>query len=296
METPGMRQLLRRRPRTLAILGLFAILLPGRAVPAPALPPAVAHAAGSWDLSFERGNRRCRLVLRGEPVDDGFAVAMPAGCHKAFPGIAAVTSWVPGEGEHVVLKDDSGFAVFDFAPSGGMPSLTATSGEGDVYALTPTSPALQDELRAAGQDAVAPPARPPVVSEPAAAEGVLVDTGSGAKARVPRKAEPEPAPLLPPATPETVAGNYAVLRQDRDTGCMVTLEPGRASGGLRARLAPACRDQGIVIFDPVAWQLARGSELVLTARKGHTTALTRRDGKTWANSPPHGAALVLKRL
>lgn len=294
-----MGQLRRLRPGTAVVLaGLSGALLSGHAGrTAPALPPAVAHEAGIWDLSFEKGNRRCRLVLRREAVDGGFAVAMPAGCRKAFPSIGAVTAWVPGEGGHVVFKDAAEFAIFDFVPAGGMPSLTATAGEGDDYTLTPVDPARQEELRAGGGEAPGVPDEPAASPVPGRLAGVLVEKGGGAKPLAEARAEPQPEPVLPPPTMQEVSGNYAVLRQDRDTGCMVTLEPGvRTKTGLRARLAPACRDQGIVIFDPVAWELGRGSELVLTARKGHTTALVRRDGKTWANSPPRGAALVLKRL
>lgn len=290
---------LRRLRSGIAVMlaGWAAASLGGHAArSAPALAPSAAHDAGVWDLSFEKGNRRCRLVLRREAVDGGFAVAMPAGCHKAFPSIAAVTAWIPGEGGHVLFKDEAEFAIFDFAPAAGMPRLTATAGEGDEYALTPADPALQEELRAGPVDTAAVPDQPAAVPAPVVAAGVLVEKG-GSTPRLQAKAEPGPEPVLPPSTMQEVAGNYAVLRQDRDTGCMVTLEPGeRSTTGLRAHLAPACRDQGIVIFDPVGWQLARGRELVLTARKGHTTALMRRDGKTWANSPPRGAALVLKRL
>lgn len=294
-----MGELRRRCPGAVVAAGLCAALLSGGAAgSAPAPPPSAAHEAGFWDLSFEKGNRRCRLVLRGEAVDGGFAVAMPAGCHKAFPSIGAVTAWVPGEGRHLLFKDDAEFAIFDFAPAAGLPSLAATAGEGDEYTLTPADPAMQDELRAAGAIEAAVSPEPPVAAAaPAADAGVLVEKGAGAKLRSPARPEPGPEPLLPPSTMQEVAGNYAVLRDSRDTGCMVTLEPGvRQKAGLRARLAPACRDQGIVIFDPVGWELGRGSELVLTARKGHTTALLRRDRKTWANAPPRGAALVLKRL
>ena len=66
-----------------------------------------------------------------------------------------------------------------------------------------------------------------------------------------------------------VAGRYAILRaDDKDTGCMLTLETSARAGGSKALLAPACRDNGMVIFDPVAWSLERG-RLALTARKGH---------------------------
>lgn len=77
------------------------------------------------------------------------------------------------------------------------------------------------------------------------------------------------------------AGRYSVLRaEDKDTGCMLTLH----AGG-KAQLAPACRDNGIVIFDPVSWSVDHG-RLVLKARKGHNTKFDRdpqgfwrRDGK-----------------
>jgi Protease inhibitor Inh len=72
------------------------------------------------------------------------------------------------------------------------------------------------------------------------------------------------------------AGRYAVLRaEDKDTGCMLTLH----AGG-KAQLAPACRDNGIVIFDPVSWSLDRG-RLVLKARKGHNTKFERDPHGFW---------------
>lgn len=76
----------------------------------------------------------------------------------------------------------------------------------------------------------------------------------------------------PPARAADLAGRYAVLRDVRDTGCMVTLSPNPRGKGFRAQLAPACRDQGIVVFDPVGWWLERG-KLHLQARKGHNIAL-----------------------
>ena len=65
------------------------------------------------------------------------------------------------------------------------------------------------------------------------------------------------------------SGRYSVLRDDKDTGCMLTL-----SGGGRAQLAPACRDNGIVVFDPVKWAIDHG-RLALTARRG-TRRISRR--------------------
>ncbi|MGH6840509.1 MAG: AprI/Inh family metalloprotease inhibitor, partial [Methylocella sp.] len=62
---------------------------------------------------------------------------------------------------------------------------------------------------------------------------------------------------------------------------MLTLDRrARAAGGERAFLAPGCRDQGIVIFDPAGWQIVNG-RLVLTARKGHKTHLDAQPDGTW---------------
>lgn len=98
--------------------------------------------------------------------------------------------------------------------------------------------------------------------------------------------------------PAEVAGRYAVLRdKTRDTGCMVTLDDKAHGPGatFKARLAPACRDQGVVIFDPVGWQMQHG-QLVLTARKGHTTELITQDDGSWMNDPKKGKTLSLKKI
>ena len=98
--------------------------------------------------------------------------------------------------------------------------------------------------------------------------------------------------------PSDLAGRYAVMREKRDTGCMVTLDDASHAkgGGDRAQLAPGCRDQGIVVFDPTAWQLVKG-ELVLTARAGHKTKLEKRDDGTWTKDAKDGGKpLGLKKL
>lgn len=98
------------------------------------------------------------------------------------------------------------------------------------------------------------------------------------------------------AQPGAVAGRYAILRAgDKDTGCMLTLfDRARGPGGFRAQLAPACRDQGVVIFDPVGWSLERG-RLALTARKGHQAHFEQQDG-VWRRDAKEGKALGLRRL
>ncbi len=94
-----------------------------------------------------------------------------------------------------------------------------------------------------------------------------------------------------------LAGRYAVLRdKTHDTGCMLTLDDKtRVKGGARAALAPACRDQGIVVFDPSAWQLVNG-RLVLTAKAGHVTHLDKQEDGSWLKDANEGKSLSLKRL
>jgi hypothetical protein len=78
------------------------------------------------------------------------------------------------------------------------------------------------------------------------------------------------------------AGRYSVLRDDKDTGCMLTL-----SNGGRAQLAPACRDNGIVVFDPVRWT-ADHAHLTLTARKGHAAHFEKDSAGLWRRDAKEG--------
>lgn len=89
-----------------------------------------------------------------------------------------------------------------------------------------------------------------------------------------------------------VAGRYSVLRDDKDTGCMLTLV-----GGGRAQLAPACRDNGIVVFDPVKWAADR-NHLALTARKGHKAHFEKDDAGVWRRDAKEGgkASLAFKPI
>ena len=120
-------------------------------------------------------------------------------------------------------------------------------------------------------------------------------------AEKPVAASEKPAPAVAAATarPNDVAGRYIILREGgKDVGCMLTLDDkARASNGdLKAQLAPACRDQGIVIFDPIAWRVERG-RLVLTARKGHAATFDRQgDGAWWKDPAEGGKPLGVKKI
>jgi hypothetical protein len=92
------------------------------------------------------------------------------------------------------------------------------------------------------------------------------------------------------------AGRYAILRGDnKETGCMLTLETRPGSGGFKAQLAPACRDNGLVIFDPIAWSMDHG-RLALTARKGHKNHFDRMPGGGWRRDAKEGKDLILRPL
>ncbi|MCC3247123.1 protease inhibitor Inh/omp19 family protein [Methylocystis sp. WRRC1] len=94
-----------------------------------------------------------------------------------------------------------------------------------------------------------------------------------------------------------VGGRYSILRdEDKDTGCMLTLDTrARGPGGNKAQLAPACRDNGVVIFDPVGWTVDHG-RLVLTARKGHKAHFERDSNGVWRRDAKEGKALGLKPM
>ena len=106
------------------------------------------------------------------------------------------------------------------------------------------------------------------------------------------------APAAASAKPDEIAGRYSVLREGgKDTGCMITLDAKARGlkGGNKALLAPACRDQGIVIFDPVGWAMDKG-KLKLTARKGHHALFEQKGDGTWEKDPKEGKALSLKKM
>lgn len=93
------------------------------------------------------------------------------------------------------------------------------------------------------------------------------------------------------------AGRYSILRaEDKDTGCMLTLDQrARGPGGFKAQLAPACRDNGVVVFDPVGWSIDRG-RLALTARKGHKAYFDRAAGGIWRRDAKEGKPLSLRPI
>ena len=135
---------------------------------------------------------------------------------------------------------------------------------------------------------------------PAAAKPApVVDKAAPTQAPAPAVAAQSAVAASAPARPNDVAGRYIILREGgKDVGCMLTLDDkARGPGGdLKAQLAPACRDQGIVVFDPVAWRVERG-RLVLTARKGHAATFDRQaDGAWWKDPSEGGKPLGVKKI
>ena len=130
---------------------------------------------------------------------------------------------------------------------------------------------------------------------PAGGASSLAPLGSPSTRPVPVASRTAPAPAA--AALGEFAGRYAILRGNKDTGCMLTLEAGVRGprGSNKAVLAPACRDSGLLIFDPVGWEVAQG-RLVLMARKGHDTILDRQPDGTWLKDPKEGKPLTLRKI
>lgn len=221
----------------------------------------VATTSGAWDMTLNDTNRKCRLYLRVDPDAAGHALGMPAGCRRALPILMDVTTWNMPDESKIELADRDGKTVLSFAPANES-ALEAKGPEGETYEMVNLNPTYRTKVAQAQTLAQAQPRTPAATPSPA----------------VTRPAQP----AGPPVRMSDIPGRYAVMRENgRDTGCMVTLmEQGRGRGQNRAQLAPACRDQGIVIFDPLGWALERG-QIVLTARKGHKLHLEHQPDGSW---------------
>ncbi len=234
-------------------------------------------AAGQWDMSLADSSRTCRMTLRAAGSDGPKSVSMPAGCRRSLPILSTVGTFEVPRADHIALADISGKPVLDFAADGGLPSVPMGH---------KARPIVSSRSRVLSRKANIWPRR----RRPRRRGFQPVETKSAESTAVPSR-------ITAALKPGDLAGRYGVLRDgNKDTGCMITLDDKTraAKGGFKATLAPACRDQGIVIFDPMGWQLA-GGRLVLTARKGHTTHLDLQPDSTWAKDPKEGKALSLKK-
>jgi len=237
---------------------------------AAAPSPSIADLAGIWEFSALGSNSKCRIALRSSSATAGRQfLTIPLACLRLFPGLAPVQSWVLTDEGHILLIDSAGQTVLDFA-SVGPKAFSAGGATGETYNL-------MGQLQ-----------HPPLSNVPAA----------GSQNRLGGQA-PE-ADTSKPASSVAVmdpAGHYSVLREgDKDSGCMLTLDDQhKGSGPKKAFLAPGCRDQGIIIFDPIGWQILNG-RLILTARKGHKAELNLQPDGSWKKDPRDGKALTLKKL
>ena len=240
---------------------------------AQSAPLTDAAVAGQWDMTLSDTPRKCRLTLYQELAGKSHEIAMPAGCRRAMPILAAVGSWNSAVDALVMLNRD-GEAVLNFAPA--EDGLAAKGPEGETYSLTAADPAKRRQFAQAAKPVPVAPAAPAAAAAPAAPA----------------------APAADAIKPADIAGRYAVLREvGKETGCTITLDEKvkGPKGSLKALLAPACRDQGIVIFDPVGWSIA-GGRLALTAKKGHQAHFDKQADGTWAKDAKEGKPLILKKM
>jgi len=168
-------------------------------------------------------------------------------------------------GDHLAFAGRSGQAVLDFrARLGG--AFLANSPNGEIYRLAAINGGAEESLSHTEQRNNP---QPPTVTAQASTGNVQAEA----------------------------AGRYSLLREgDKDTGCMLTLDVKVTSQRRgKASLAPGCRDQGLVIFDPAGWEIIDG-RLVLSARKGQKAHFDARPDGSWKKDPTEGKTLSLKKL
>jgi hypothetical protein len=266
-----------------AVVGLGLTTFAMQAIAMPLETPAAA--VGQWDLSLLESNQKCRLTLREAGPSNLQSrpqnIRIPAGCRETIPILDEVDDWAVTKDQHLELIGASGQTVLDFASRTGR-ILAAQGPSGETYEL------IAINAPAAHATFAAPTAQP-------VANAVAVAAIPAQDAVLEAKLSANKAAPLPIRSSE-IPGRYAVLRAGgKDTGCMVTLDSTTGPQGNRAMLAPACRDQGIVVFDPAGWQIVKG-QLVLIARKGHSVRLDPQSDGTFIKDAKEGKVLGLKRL
>lgn len=222
---------------------------------------------GVWEFSLDGAAGKCRIALRPETSSSGGSqVAIPVGCFRMFPVLGPVESWsITGE-DRLAFLGRTGQALLNFAAAGGV--YIAVGPGGETYRLTAMSVGAEDHVSRGEQGGKSPLPPSAAIAE-----------------RTPASAQAD------------AQGRYSVLREGgKDTGCMLTLDvkgKGRSRG--KVSLAPGCRDQGIVVFDPSRWEIA-GGRLILFARKGHAAHLDAQPDGSWKKDPAEGKPMSLKKL
>jgi hypothetical protein len=245
----------------------------GRADAAAAESQSTEALVGTWELRVDNAASACRVLLRPDKSDRGdYGLGMPAACRYSMRDLARIERWAMPDANHLALMDPTGTPIL----------VLATASDGFSAAFGDRVYTLREIATRNGS-----PAAFSTLEAPASA-GFAPIIHVSKRARAATSAD---------TTPSDLGGRYAIMREKRDTGCMLTLDDkSRVRGGERAQLAPGCRDQGIVIFDPTAWQVVNG-ELVLTARAGHTARFQKVGEGSWRKDTKDGGKpLGLKKL
>lgn len=274
----------------------FVILVPAHAV-ATALSNVPAVAVGQRDMTLGDTNRICRMTSESR-TRVGQRVDIPAGCRRALPIFAEVGAWTAPPAGRIDLADASGKMVLDFNAKSGA-SLGASGPDAETYRLVQVGAAAgtfdrEDVDVAQGFKTVQ--ASPPP-AKPAASTTTPKPAAPAAAPKAAAAQPPKPSAAALALKPGDVAGRYSIEREgDKDTGCMLIFEDvAKGQRGNKAVLAPGCRDQGIIIFDPAGWRLADG-RLVLIARRGYSTHLDLQANGSWLKDPKEGKPLILKKM
>jgi hypothetical protein len=260
----------------------FAVSLAYLGLAIFAFPPSQAAATTFFDAGAAVGNIP-PANTSGKPVLDFVARSEDALSGSGPEGetydLVPVDAPLGSKFEPEDVSDAPGFDAVQAAAS--KPAQPATK---EMAAQSP-QPAW---LRAAEMLAQSNPPTNSVVSAPPAK--------SPAKAAPAKIPVPKPSAVAMAMKPSDLAGRYSLQRQaGKDASCFLILDDqNKAQGGYKASLAPGCRDEGIMIFDPVGWRLAHG-RLVLIARRGHTTHLDLQPDGTWLKDPNEGKLLTLKK-
>jgi hypothetical protein len=208
-----------------------------------------------------------------------------------MPILADVGGWQVASASRIVFDDATGDPVLTFTP-GPDGAWVATGPEGETYELA--APERQRLAQAGAAPASTPrPAADGIRSAPPAPGGVHASVKPEGEAMAAAAVHVgTDAPVVPfNGRPNDLAGRYFIMREGtKDVGCMLTFdEKARGPrGSHKAQLAPGCRDQGIVIFDPVGWQLQRNGKLALIARKGHQVHFDWHSDSSWWKEPKEG--------
>lgn len=245
------------RKRTLATLSLLAAAI---FAGSPSVSAQEAQGlAGEWQFQSADGKKKCALALRNAPSGAGLALGAPATCRRSMRALEGAVGWTAPGADRIDLVDKAGAPTLSFVKREGV--LAASGVDGQTYYLVRSGETATASIT---------PGFQPVTA--------------GAKPGFSQAATQVPV-AGPPVRAADIPGRYAILRDvNRDTGCMLTLETTPRGGGARAQLAPACRDNGISIFEPVAWSFS-GGKLALTARKGHRAHFVMTSDGSWQKDP-----------